>query len=131
MSRAAWLQQLCVDNAILQARHKKLRVLCERAIDLLEDHRPSSTERFHAILNDLAAYAREQFHYEQVLLRQNNPAMLARHQAESAECELQLTDLLINASQGLCDKPKLLSLLMQWWSSRLLLADMELKCLPQ
>lgn len=111
------------DNAVLNAQHRKLLALCQRASRLHEDSSSGYAEKFHIILNDLATYAREAFEAEENLLRQKRPALLDQHLAEHISYESQLTDLLISASNGEFDHDKLLRFLTAWWSSHVLQSD--------
>lgn len=119
MTNALRDQEFFVGNLGEDQRLRKLTMLCQQADKLMKDG-GSSSEDFHIILNDLAAYTREQFKSEELRLRQNNPAQLNRHLAEHISCESQLTDLLIAASNGIFAKDQLLRFLKEWCASHLL-----------
>lgn len=122
-------QEFFVGNMIDDQRHRKLTMLCQQASKLMEDGDPGNSEDFHIILNDLAAYTREQFKTEEHRLRQDNPAQLNRHLAEHISCESQLTDLLIAASNGILEKDQLLRFLKEWCASHLLRSDQSVSTL--
>lgn len=127
MSLPYKLKNAGVDNAMLDAQHKKLHALCLQAGQLMEDNSLASSERFHTLLNDLAIYAREHFATEEELLRRTNPALLDEHLAEHISYESQLTDLLIAACDGILEKNRLHGFLTEWWSSHVLQSDRRLR----
>lgn len=97
------------------AQHKKLHALCQQAGKLVADGTTDSAA-FHALLNDLAIFAREHFNAEEERLRQTNPAQLHERLAEHIAYESQLMDILIAASDGILDTRGLHRFLTEWWS---------------
>lgn len=96
--------------------HQKLHALCQQAGKLMEEDNVANSGAFHALLNDLAIFAREHFAAEEKLLRQTNPALHDSRLAEHLKYETQLMDILIAASDGILDKKRLYRFLTEWWS---------------
>lgn len=97
------------------AQHRKLQALCQQAGKLAADDATDSAA-FHALLNELAIFAREHFNAEEERLRQADPARLHDRLAEHIEYESRLMDILIAASDGILDKHRLYRFLTEWRS---------------
>ena len=120
-----WQPGYSVGNRTLDQQHQRLLALCQRAaICMTEDSQPG-VEQFHAILNDLADYAKYHFRTEEALLRRCGYPRLEAHLQEHAAYEQSLTDFLVSAAVGKVAKDALSDYLMSWWINHILDADLQ------
>lgn len=118
-----WDESFSVGNPILDNQHKKLLRICNDLAACVERNPPDSDSRFHDILNDLSAYAREHFATEEGLLKQLGYPNLVEHAEEHFIYVEKFTEILSLASDGMLDKAGTLMFLSKWWADHILVSD--------
>lgn len=116
-----------VGHKALDEQHKKLLQLCRKISECQQENTLESIEKFHAILNDLAAYAGMHFHCEEEILIQTKYPLIDGQIADHEGYREKLTDFLVLASTGLIDKSGLSQYLETWWINHILESDMQYK----
>ncbi|MBI2277957.1 MAG: hemerythrin family protein [Dechloromonas sp.] len=122
---AEWQSFYSVGNTVLDAQHKKLLRLCQRAVLCLDADSQEARAELHYILNDLSVYVREHFDAEESLLRERGYPLLEQHMEEHLAYQTKLMDLLLRATEGSLDKAELATYLTQWWLAHILGSDMR------
>ena len=118
-----WKDSYSVGNPILDAQHRSLLALCERAAACMSNISRESLDEAHDVLNDLADYMRLHFQTEERYLRASNYPGLDQQIIEHRDFEESLTDFLISVGRGVVDKPALSQFLNLLWSSHILGTD--------
>ena len=122
-----WHESYSVGNAIIDQQHRKMLALCAESAKCLESIGPEGCERFHDLLHEMTACAREHFaKEEEVLLAQNYP-MLAEHAEEHDRFEIALCDVLFSAMRGELNKVGVFNFLSEWCIHHILVSDSDCK----
>ena len=125
--KTGWDPSFSVGNAAIDKQHQRLLAVCLRAADCLLDDSADSKKRFHIILWDLSAYAKEHFAAEEALLRKHDCPRFAEHKAEHGEYLKKLIALLLATNTDTVDKEALQQFLSVWWTRHVLESDLECK----
>lgn len=120
-----WKPEYSVGNRTLDSQHKKLLELCKRVSSYECDRSKASIDAFHAILNDLAFYARKHFETEEQVLRQIGFPKLSEQKEQHDGYSEILVEFLLAAIGGTIDKSALQNYLENWWINHILVSDME------
>ena len=120
-----WQAAYSVGNAVLDAQHRKLLLLCQTAAACLESDRRGATERLRDVLNDMAIYAREHFRTEEQILMEAGYPLLEFHKAEHLAYEARLGELLAEAAAGHVEGSAIAIYLAQWWHEHILCSDKQ------
>ncbi len=121
-----WTADYSVGHDVLDRQHKQILDLCVQVRDLNEAD-PMYSERLHDILNSMSSYAIAHFKTEEQVLREINYPGMAEHAKEHLHYQEGLTNLLMDAINGLPDQARMRSLLDDWWGNHILLSDMKFK----
>jgi hemerythrin len=125
LPKIVWDESFSVGNALLDAQHKQLFAILQRADDCLEDDSANGRALFHSVLNDVCAYTKTHFRSEEDLLGQCGYPLLAEHKAEHFAFLEQITELTFVASQGVTLKAELHRSLLRWLGQHILEADRQ------
>ena len=125
MTEPVWQSSYSVGHEILDQQHRKILVLCTRAIDCLESDGAEVDEQAHQILNELKSYADLHFRTEEQVLSLCGYPGLAEQKAEHLEFSRRLTEMLYAATQGLIDKAAICVFLSGWWRGHILESDKQ------
>jgi hemerythrin len=125
MSAPVWDPSFSVGHPVLDSQHKELLLLCKHAAECMEDTTLEGVEHFHALLNDLAVYAKKHFRTEEKILSQINCPLLDEQKAEHEEYEIWLSETLLSAMDGSADKAAVHQFLSTWWMRHILESDMR------
>jgi hemerythrin len=128
MSEPVWDNSYSVGNETLDQQHRKILVLCARAIDCLENDDAGTDEQAHLILNELKFYVDLHFRTEEQILSLCHYPDLAEQKAEHLEYSRRLTEMFYAATQGLIDKAGICVFLSSWWRGHILGSDMLYRC---
>ena len=118
-----WKDSYSVGNPVLDAQHRSLLALCQRARACLVDSSRESMAEAHDVLNELADYMRLHFQTEERFLRACNFPGLDQQIIEHRDFEESLTDFLVSVGCGAVDKPALAQFLDLLWSNHILGTD--------
>jgi len=108
-----WSPALSVGNALIDRQHQQLLSLCAQAVDAFESAAPDK-ERFHELLNDVAALAARHFDTEERTLARHGCPTLATHKAEHEKYLDLLAEILVKATNQELDRAGLESFLSDW-----------------
>lgn len=122
-----WCESYSVGNPIIDRQHAKFLNLCAEAARCEGANIFDGKEMFHAILHEMAVYAKGHFAVEEKLLRARNCPTLSEHLEEHADFQVVLCDLLVSATQGNLDRTWLTQHLSEWWVGHILGSDMACK----
>ncbi|TXI75753.1 MAG: bacteriohemerythrin [Flavobacteriales bacterium] len=117
-----WKDEYSVGNAELDAQHRKLMEICNRAQACLEH---SAKGDLHLILNELAEYAKYHFRTEERLLEECGCPLLDSQQKEHLAYEGQLVELMLEAMSGVPDKLAIHRHVNDWWLHHILGSDQQ------
>lgn len=117
-----WKDEYSVGNAELDAQHKKLMEICNRAQACLEQ---SEAGDLHLILNELAEYAKYHFRTEERLLEECGCPQLDSQQKGHLAYEEQLVELMLEATSGVPDKVAIHRHVSDWWLHHILGSDRQ------
>lgn len=120
-----WQPRFSVGNWVLDSQHKQLLSLCRQSIYCMGDESPDGITQFHVILNDLSEYVEIHFQTEEVILKECNYPLLARHREEHVAYQEQLADFLKSATSGEINKEGLIHYLSHWWTEHILGSDKQ------
>lgn len=119
-----WDERYSVGHALLDRQHRQLLRICNELAACVERNTPDSDAKFHEILHELSAYAREHFSAEEALLKRLGfPRLVEHEQAHNTYVET-FAHILSRASEGVLDKAGTLMFLAKWWSEHILVSDM-------
>lgn len=117
-----WKDEYSVGNAELDAQHRKLMEICNRAQACLEH---SEKGDLHLILNELAEYAKYHFRTEERLLEECGCPLLDSQQKGHLAYEEQLVELMLEATSGVPDKVAIHRHVNDWWLHHILGSDRQ------
>lgn len=120
-----WQPNYSVGNWLLDSQHKQLLSLCQQSIYCMDDESVEGVSQFHIILNELSEYVDIHFRSEEVILKECNYPLLARHKEEHLAYQEQLSDFMVAATMGEINKQGLVHYLSQWWSEHILCSDKQ------
>lgn len=125
--RIKWEDRFSVGDATLDLQHRELLRLCGEAESCLHDDSLRGRERFHELLNDMAAFAARHFRAEEALLARCGYPDLASQEDEHAAYSEALTEFLFAALDGNLDRNGVHAYLGDWWVRHILDSDMRYK----
>lgn len=117
-----WKDEYSVGNAELDAQHRKLMEICNRAQASLAQ---SDAGDLHLILNELAEYAKYHFRTEERLLEECGCPLLDGQRAGHMAYEEQLVELMLEATSSLPDKAAIHRHVYDWWIHHILGSDRQ------
>ena len=124
-SNEEWQPAFSVGHPELDAEHRQMLALCNRASKCLADPAGHDFDEFHQILGDVMTHALQHFQTEERVLRQLNYDRLDEHLADHTAYLSRIVDYLTAASYGSTDMEGLQQCLAKWWMHHVLVTDRQ------
>ena len=123
----AWDPSLSVGNVEIDEQHKKLLLLAQQVVQLLNAPFPASTQQFHSLLNDVVDLVWKNVATEEKLLARNGYPDLAAHIAEHEAYLESIAEILYRTTQWNVDIAALAQILTEYTNHHLLETDPQSK----
>ncbi len=127
--RILWGPQFSVGNDLMDMQHRILIVQINRLADWIDGSGTRGT--YHDILNELMLYSQVHFTTEEAMLERCRYVRIDEQRAEHAIYVTSVTDATFRAMDGATEKQRLHDFLVDWWSSHILVSDMQYRNMIQ